>query len=303
MVQKLEEFLFDIVGLLVPGMVVFFTFGLTLFSMVNWKPFINNVNLMRFNNSILMHNVIVNKLSWGKDEVFYFMFMYLIISYLLGHIAKVFSKYFYGFGVVIFDDLIILSVSKAISLIINNRILQFIKDKLQNRPKAKKIVSWIRKLYKEFKMLFLTILEFKCKNYGSEKIANKVLQILNQKSNLNLTLQKNWYEVYKLSTITMEQKKIKSLNQRFLAKYNFYRSLSFVLFMNFVLVLYLLKFKSYILNEAVLNYYPYLVLLVFISWLTFHEKFKRYWKLCGSEALLVVMAYYINKDEVPENEE
>ncbi|AET69788.1 hypothetical protein Desor_4363 [Desulfosporosinus orientis DSM 765] len=306
MAEKIEEFLFDIMGLLVPGMIVFFTFGLTLASMINWDPFINSISSMNYNNSILLKLIISNRLlersSWGNGEVIYVLVGFLIISYLLGHIAKVFSKYFYDFGKVFFDE----GFNKIVEYLLTQ-----CKTKLSGKINFGRWPLWLNKLrkwfmYKFSKQVSKVISEyftFGAANYGygNKDIAKKVVEFLNNKCQMNFP--DNWYSIYKFSKVMMDQEKIKSLSSRFLAKYNFYRSLSFIFFVNNLLILFLLRYKYQILNEGVLQYYHALLIFSLASWMTFHEKYKRYWTLCGNEALMSLFYFFIKNEVKLPNEQ
>lgn len=271
--------------------------------MINWEPFINSISSMNYNDSILLkfinNNRLYEKSSWGKEDVFYFLLGFLIVSYLLGHIAKVFSKYFYDFGKVFFDE--------GLNKIAKYGLIQC-NNKLSGTVNFERWPSWLNKLREWFMNKFLKqilkvlneIFIFGPDSYarGNKDIESKVVQYLNNKCQMNFP--SNWYSIYKFSKVMMDQENIKSLSQRFLAKYNFYRSLSLIFFVNHLMILYLLKYKYHILNEGVLQYYHILIIFSLASWLTFHEKYKRYWTLCGNEALMSLFYFFVkNEVELP----
>ena len=106
----------------------------------------------------------------------------------------------------------------------------------------------------------------------------------------------NWYDTYKISNLLLFQDGVDTLNNKFMSKYNMYRSLSFIFGLNFVYLLYLqLQFYS----DA--NVFTLFYLLNFIAWFAFHEKFKRYWTLAGNESLMNVYTYFLNKQLVQTN--
>jgi len=93
------------------------------------------------------------------------------------------------------------------------------------------------------------------------------------------------------------QENIKSLATTFLAKYNLYRSLSFIFIFSFFY--YLFFFTTYhdsIIQEAKAlgKYVPICLVLL---WFVFHVAFKRYWTLCGNESLMSLY-YFLNKKKI-----
>lgn len=68
------------------------------------------------------------------------------------------------------------------------------------------------------------------------------------------SLKKEWNSIYKIGKIYEDNKSIKSLSSVFLAKYTLYRSLSFIFFINFFLILFNNNYLIEITNKKVPNF-------------------------------------------------
>ena len=87
--------------------------------------------------------------------------------------------------------------------------------------------------------------------------------------------------LYKLSSVIIRQNELKSLFDSFLAKYNLFRSLSFV-FGTFGL------YSSFLSDIVYAQCYTICLL---IAWFVFHYKYTRYWGLCGGDAISTALIY------------
>jgi hypothetical protein len=138
------------------------------------------------------------------------------------------------------------------------------------------------------------IFYFSAPNYFSDNdtIKENVIEKINSKYNINFP--KSWYSIYKISNVIMQQEKLKTLSTRFLAKYNFYRSMAFLFFVNlFYIAIFYNKYSS-IISHLGYKLHNLIIILDLLLWITFHEKFKRYWTLCGNESLMSLF-YFLNK--------
>lgn len=180
-----------------------------------------------------------------------------ICLYLVGNVIKVSSQIFYDFFSSLFDEWI------------------FTKFKYTNKDEWA-ILKFLRNYLKY-------IFYFKSPKYFSENefMINQIIRKINKEK--KTSLKKEWYSIYKIGKFYEDNENINSLSSTFLAKYTLYRSLSFIFFINFCLLIfkddYLIQVKTKIPSGIFL-------LMMFISWLAFHIKYKRYYSLCGNETLI-----------------
>lgn len=320
--------MFDIIGLLLPGLIAI--------SLIASLPLliISDSELEKlYKNNIIFFSNITNFYNNNKTLL---IVIVIIAAYILGHTIKVFSKYPYSFFEVIFDDginkligFIFGLLTKAIKNIIkfvmkniikNNHVQETVSsgdDKfsiwayLTKKPYRKKwsekfldikkpwyigLLNFIAGMYGFINYITKSIFSFKSPSYYKENkiLIPDIMSKLRKKFNTNFP--DDWYSIYKIAKVIMEQEKVKSLSSRFLAKYNFYRSLALIFLLNFVYIFYL--YRKYNILIGYFGYYIYKVLLIlnFLMWFTFHEKYKRYWTLCGNEALMSLF-YFISKPE------
>jgi hypothetical protein len=108
-----------------------------------------------------------------------------------------------------------------------------------------------------------------------------------------------WYSIYKYSVILHHQSKLKSLTENYLSKYNLYRSLSLIFGLAipyYILLISIIDVESIGIDaSSPVRMYIFIVLGIF--WYTFHVKFKRYWILCGNEALMSLFVHITEGNE------
>lgn len=200
------------------------------------------------------------KMIWNLSQI-------SISLYLTGNILKITSQIFYDFFSSIFDEMIIKKLS-SINIFSNevkkNPVIKFFKNYLKN------------------------IFCFKANYYLSENefMVDEVTKKIDKTK--KSSLKKEWNSIYKIGKIYEDNKSIKSLSSVFLAKYTLYRSLSFIFFINFFLILFNNNYLIEITNKKVPNFL--LIIVGFFSWLAFHIKYKRYYAYCGNETLVAL--YY-----------
>ena len=307
--DKVEKFLFDIFGLIIPGLVCL----LLLVTM----PFV----FVDLSAAKLLPLKSLTDHIFSKNLSAYYIILYgvifVFISYLIGHAIKVLSKYQYRLFSIIFDDGINVCVAK-------------LSDRIGKRisvvPILKQLCSFFRKFLKDifcFKRLYeksvqnagTLILTFmlngwnpdsyvggnpfhttsKTSSYpaGSEDIRLEVLKRL--KAKYKIDIPDNWYAIYKFCKIVEEQERLKSLSYSFLAKYIAYRSLAFVFLLVFLYMIFFISCSDMISSMGQELLFPVLgVILLF--WLTFHERYKYYYPLCGNETLMALY-YFLLKSE------
>ncbi|KWZ67307.1 hypothetical protein [Bacillus altitudinis] len=313
--EKIESFLFDILGLLVPGIVLILGVAFSYFSLISsdsWYYLTQKVN----NGSIIVINHVSILLERFNGGNFLIIIIFLILlGYLLGHLVKVFSKIYYGACIIIFDNGIIellkyiwASIKKCAKDIFRDY-KQFIDSRtfFEQRYKLKKMLKFeykvfkvtfifVKNIFKFISNIFNEALTFKVDSYepANEKLVSEVASLINQKYEVDFPIK--WYSVYKLSKTIMTHENLKSLGDTFLAKYNLYRSLSFISFLNIVLTCVMYFFFSEHLNPYANILCPLLLIMHLLFLFTFHEKYKRYFKLCGNETLIALF-YFFKKQQ------
>lgn len=272
MVERIETFLFDIVGLLVPGIVAILTFLLSFAITVDWNIYTQVIEPEKFYINSIFSDLIFKtcRFDWGQNQLLCGVILFILLCYLFGHIAKIFSKIFYDVGILFFDNFLI-------------KLLIY----LGNKIGIKKLNILNNFVSKNLAMIF----EFKVPSYSSkfEKYYLKTIDMVRTQLGIELN---DWYSLYKLAQVSLRKEEIKTLTNRYLSKYNLYRSLSFIFLLDIIFMLQLFK-KGWVNIEI----FPYYLFLISISWLTFHEKYKRYWVLCGNDALVSFFYFLVTKND------
>ena len=212
----------------------------------------------------IAENLFYLKLS-KHNEICFFLILIMLL-YILGNILKIVSQLYYDLFEVFFDGFI-LKMFKLNKNKDDGAGIKFIKEYTKNIFSFK-----VEKYIKSSEYMISAVEEKIYKGDIAEDIKGKDIKA-------------KWYNIYKIGKIFEENKGIKSLSGTFLAKYTLYRSLSFIFFMNFVFFLldknYLKEFRS----DKIIA-----LTVLFLSWLTFHMKYKKYYVLCGNEMLTAL--YY-----------
>jgi hypothetical protein len=294
--SKIENFIFDILGLILPGF-IFLSILIIPMSLIELK----SLNTIELEKSYILSELstIENLFNVYWDEKSNLVILCIVIlAYLLGHFIKVFSIIKYEILVALFDK----SLNKLMLWFIEiiKKGLRVIYNYFTNGDLyATSFWKWFKDFLKPLKNTFGKIFEFKSPNYfdANDSLKTECVSIINQR--LNTTYPDNWYSVYKFSTVIIAQENIKSLSSFFLAKYNLYRSLAFIfLFSTFYYHFFFLASSSH-LDSEVLKTKSLIIILSLLLWFTFHYKYKRYWTLCGNETL-VSLFYFLNKKKINE---
>jgi hypothetical protein len=287
--SKVENFLFDILGLVLPGLVFIAVIIFPIYFLD-----LSKIPECDINSSYILSGLVTtsrllqNKWQTDADLV---ITLYLVLAYLIGHSVKVFSIITYEFLSAIFDKSLNKLVNNLIEL--TKPIRRFFVTRIPN------IYNPIKTLLMPFKNTLSKIFTFESSDYmkENESLKTNCIEKINQK--LGTTYPDKWYSVYKFSAIISSQGKVKSLADHFLAKYNLYRSLSFIFAFTTVYYYYLFNETSkFIPPELSKITTPILAISGFL-WFTFNYKYKRYWTLCGNERL-VSLYYFLNKDKLNE---
>lgn len=296
LLSKIENFLFDILGLVLPR---FIFLGALI------AP-LSLIDMSKFSSKDLDKSYILSELStinnlfknyWDEKSTLIIIII-VILSYLFGHFIKVFSIIKYEMLVAIFDK----SLNKLINYIFLKlkSFASWIYQALFGQNLfTTKVYLWLKEIFKPIKNTLSKIFTFKSDDYfyDNATLKSQCITIIN--SRLNTNYPDVWYSIYKFSAIISNQENNKSLSAFFLAKYNLYRSLSFIfLFTAFYFHFCFIASEKYIADD-IGKITSLLVLTSSLLWFTFHYKYKRYWTLCGNETL-VSLYYFLNKKKINE---
>lgn len=295
--NKIESFLFDILGLVLPGLIFLV---LLLFPLICLD--ISTIDNKLVNGSYLLSSFLaVDNFYILKKDISNIQLAILvgIVSYLLGHVVKVFSIIMYDFFVVIFDK----SLNKFVIWILCGLyypIDRIMKKIFSNDFPNNNVGMYFATLLSPVKNTLRKIFEFKSENYfkDNDSIRTSCITTINQKLNTNYP--DKWYSLYKLSSIINSQENIKSLASNFLAKYNLYRSLSFIFLFGAIYFYIFFIQASNVVSAEYIKISFEITIACLILWFTFHYKYKRYWTLCGNETLISLYCY-LNKKKLNED--
>ena len=233
--SKFENFIFDILGLALPGIIFIGIFVLPLLF----------VDMSSIPEKEVSSSFILSELStlfklfssyWDTNPKLLLTIL-LILSYLIGHLVKVFAIIKYEFLTSIFDKTLNKVVQNIIDKI-NYETTSFFLRRSNTDINSKPFYKWLLDFLMPIKNTINKIFIFKPTDFFNENEVLKTtcVDIINTRIGRTVYPDKP-YAVYKLSTIITHQENIKSLAGNFLAKYNLYRSLSFIfLFFNFLLL-------------------------------------------------------------------
>lgn len=251
-------FLYDSLGIMLPG--GFFSLFLLLITKQDIKKLYINI----------CNNI---------DKNIVFLFLMLIIFYIFGNLMKIIAQIFYDFFEAV-EKTVLLIYNKIEKNLINcfkDSIYSKIFIKIKNFPITKFMIKY-------FKLIFC----FRADKYftSNEFMINKIKE-------KDIITEKNWYGIYKIGKIYEENKKVSSLSYIFLAKYTLYRSLSCLLFINFIYFMvvkdnYLIFYEEYGFGIKIIN---------FLLWITFHIKYKKYYTFCGNDTLVALYCKIFLFDE------
>ncbi|MCM3115471.1 hypothetical protein M3610_09240 [Neobacillus sp. MER 74] len=287
--EKIEIYFFDIMGLLIPG-VVFLTGIIFTFLFLISGDLVNDIHSVL--NKIVIFKLIYKMDKEIKKQIWLLVVFFVFNAYLVGHVIKVLSKLYYWFFRLIFDKFI----NQIFSLFIKwlgsrtRKLIRVIQIFNSWKPSLKKFIKeYIKDIYKFIKYNLKVIFVFGTEDYEKDNkpLLEESLKIINDRYKTNFPTK--WYSIYKLSKIMIYHENLKNMNDTFLAKYNFYRSLSFICFLQLALLVFL-SFHKGLLNDYAHTIVIVLLVVNIIFWYTFHEKYKRYFKLCGNETLVSI--YY-----------
>jgi len=295
MLSKIEEYLFDFFGLVVPGgiasiLIFFIPYYFIENSQLKTVPFFSQIGKVclptSWNNQYLDAVVIICG---------------LLSFYLVGHVVKVFSKYFYEFNEKLFDGCIVNILRWIYNGSLRN-IRAFLSYRLPTLASLKNslFAKFISAIYAPIyyfivKIILVGLFTFKSRDFyegANEKRAQELFKKIYEPDRRTL----DWYSLYKLAVIFSAQNKINSLAHTFLAKYNLYRSLSFIFLFSAVWTHFITQKYAQILSPCASPLITSIEWIFLVFWFAFHVKYKRYWTLCGNEALMSLYYHLLTKN-------
>ncbi len=292
--SKIENFFFDIFGLILPGLllILFIIMPIYFFDFSAVKPEMwNTSNFLSFVHYIysVMHNLI-------KDNPTYLIVALFLCAYIIGHLIKVVSIAFYEFASLIFDNGVNKIVVKISGLVVQWTLKGY--NWITHRDLERTVFyEFSKAFYKAIVRHVFCIFVFKSSSYfkDNESIKDDCMSTINAR--LQISFPNVWHSLYKVSTVLFIQENVRTLSNFFLSKYNLYRSLAVIfIFLLFYYRVFFRETEGFIPQEL-----KHLRTVLFISicllWYTFHFKFKRYWTLCGNEALMSFF-YYLHKNKL-----
>lgn len=294
--SKIENFIFDILGLILPG---FIFLGILVIPLAL-------VDITQIPSKDVDNSYILSELStisdlfknYWNEKSNLIIISIITLAYLFGHFVKVFSIVKYEILVAVFDK----SINKLVAYVYSKikSFFSWIYERLSgNNLFSTAGYKRAKELFKPIKNTLTKIFTFKSEDYFTDNtsLRTECVSIINNRLNTNYP--DNWYSLYKFSTVITNQESIKSLAAFFLAKYNLYRSLAFIfLFAAFYFNFFFSASVKYTSPETH-KLSSFILITTGLLWFTFHYKYKRYWTLCGNETL-VSLYYFLNKKKVNE---
>ena len=285
--SKLENFLFDILGLILPGAI----FLLILLSPILFLD-MNKVTGTLADTSVILSALktisgVLNS-YWGNHPRSV-LTIAVILAYLTGHTVKVFSIIIYDFLAAIFDD----GLNKPVIKIFNR-----VKNRLFP-PKAPP-PKMLKDLFRPFRTVMENIFTFRPLDNNKKEDVLKKSCLDQLDTRLFITYPSDNHSLGKISAVITNQESLRSLGTFFLAKYNLYRSLALIFLFTILYYFYFFKVAGTYIAPALHEISSIILLSPVILWFTFHVKYKRYWRLYGEERLMSLF-YFLNKKRVNES--
>ncbi|MBS1661747.1 MAG: hypothetical protein JST68_11940 [Bacteroidetes bacterium] len=287
--SKLENFLFDILGLILPG---------AIFLLILLSPILF-IDMTNVPDSIAASSILLSALKTISNILKDYWSHYpksavtiaTILAYLMGHAVKVFSRIKYEFLTAFFDE----TLNKAVLRLYNkgkNRLFP------AKTPPSKTYLR-LKALFKPVKIFIGHLFTFSAPDYfpNDETLRQKCLDQF--KTKLSVDFPADDRSLNKISGVIASQESVKTLGPFFLAKYNLYRSLSLIFLFTIVYYIYFFKVAAAYITPASHEISCLIFISPVILWFTFHVKYKRYWTLYGDERIMSLF-YFLNKKTLNE---
>jgi len=296
--EKIDRILFDFLGLILPGIVAFFV----LFIPIYFYDYTLSTTALRNNDSLVaIFTVLMSYIKQvNSQNIVTICIALTLVAYILGHILKVTSKIMYDFLEAIFDKTlnpIFLFILGLISALLHSIYRWFSRKLHFPESLEKKVFDQFKIWMKPIRSLVTQVFTFKTENYyaDNKELEAQTVKLINKRLKTNFPVV--WHTLYKFASVLSVHEQINTLSTSYLAKYNLYRSLSLVFFVNFFYLSVFYHSGIHYLPSFILHTKNICMFANVFFWITFHIKFKRYWTLCGNETLLSLF-YYLNKNEI-----
>jgi hypothetical protein len=285
--SKLENFLFDILGLILPGAI----FLMILLSPVLFVD-IDGVPAVAVGGSVILSALQtvshILKAYWAgypKSSLT----ILIILAYLMGHTIKVFSRIKYELLTAIFDDGLNRPVLGAYRWACG----------LLFRDTTSTVYLRLKELLRPVGTVLGYLFTFRAADYlGSDGVLREnCLALVN--SRLAIQYPEDDRLITKLSGVISTQESIKTLGPFFLAKYNLYRSLALIFVLTTPYYICFFRVAGAYMPLSSHEITRLIIATMVILWFTFHVKYKRYWTLYGDERI-VSLFYILNKKKLNE---
>lgn len=274
LIDKVDDLLYEVIGLLIPSLIL---------CIILFEPvfYVKNFSL---ENIPLKVNI----------ESFWMIIFIIVIFYVIGNVIKVVSKIYYNLWKAVFDD----TIFPLIFYMFNHKFSE--EDNLQvesdceQKPEKKLKDEPAFTIFNVFYEWIMKTLSFSVESYDKKferiyiDLAMKKLKIFSEEKEKN----KNWYLFYKKAITILDQNNIKTLYYKHLSKYNSFRSLECVFFCGIIYNIFWRCTDGIIINYQIYNIILGINIVCVVS---FHEKYKRYWKLCGNEVIFGLDYFYNNE--------
>lgn len=282
--SKLENFLFDILGLVLPG---------AIFLMILLSPVLF-LDMGKITERIADNSVLLSALTTVSGFLKNYCIIYprtalmiaIVSAYLVGHTVKVLSIIKYDILPAIFDKFI-------------NRGVNFAYTKVKKLFFRRGVPGWLKSLFSPFKKIILDIFTFEPVSFMERDVAFREDAVGKLNARLAMQLPENQRTVAKLSAVITNQEGIRSLGTFFLAKYNLYRSLALIFLFTTIYYLFFFRAASGVISVRSHTFSGIILAAPAILWFTFHSKYKRYWMLYGDERIMTLF-YFLNKKKINE---
>lgn len=292
--SKIETFIFDIMGLVLPGII-----SLALLISPNYVLDLSTMEQKHVEASYILSGLTIAssilKTHFATNTSTTIVLL-LILAYLSGHVVKVFAIIVYEFLTVIFDktlNALAILIFEGLNKITNTSFKWIFGYDMYNT----KVYQYSKTLFKPIKSTLHKIFVFQSDYYdrNNEMLKIECIAEINRKIGTNYP--DEWYSLYKISKIITSYESVKSLSDFFLAKYNLYRSLAFIFLFSAIYYSYFFRAATPYISHELLKITLLAPPMSLILWFTFHYKYKRYWTLCGNETL-VSLYYHLKKHKL-----
>jgi len=285
--SKLENFLFDILGLILPG----FIFLLILLSPILFLD-MNKTEKIADTSMLLsalttMWQILKGYWTSNQRSV---LTIAVILAYLIGHTIKVFSRIKYDLFPAVFDK----NLNEAVTWLYKKFIGLF-----PPGVRASKTWSHLRQFFLPFKRLIRDIFTFSTVNSIERDHIFRQDCVDQLNARLSIDVPNDQETIAKLSSVVTNQESLRSLGTFYLAKYNLYRSLALIFLLTAFYYNYFFGITDNPISIMSHKISGIILAASVVLWFTFHSKYKRYWTLYGGERVLTLF-YFLNKKKLNE---